>query len=210
MDILSPVKPCVKCGSVERRANNGRCIPCEKAQSAKRYLKNKECVADSQRARIAANPQKRRETVNKWRFKHKEDVAKKQSIYNKTHKDRLDAARKLWAASNKERAAETRAKWIAANKDVRASYNHTRRAMRIAAGGKLSTNIVKRLLALQKGLCPCCGGNLGDKYHLDHITPLYLGGTNTDDNVQLLRAECNLQKSRKHPIDFMQSRGFLL
>lgn len=35
-------------------------------------------------------------------------------------------------------------------------------------------------------------------------------GTNTDDNIQLLRKLCNLQKSAKHPVDFMQQRGFLL
>jgi 5-methylcytosine-specific restriction endonuclease McrA len=51
---------------------------------------------------------------------------------------------------------------------------------------------------------------LGDNYHLDHITPITLGGSNTDDNMQLLRQRCNNQKYNKHPIDFMQSRGFLL
>lgn len=37
-----------------------------------------------------------------------------------------------------------------------------------------------------------------------------LGGTNTDDNVQLLRAECNNFKRAKHPADFMRQRGFLI
>jgi hypothetical protein len=32
----------------------------------------------------------------------------------------------------------------------------------------------------------------------------------TDFNVQLLCATCNLNKNAKDPIDFMQSRGFLL
>jgi 5-methylcytosine-specific restriction endonuclease McrA len=45
---------------------------------------------------------------------------------------------------------------------------------------------------------------------MDHIVPLISGGTNTDDNIQLMRSRCNQQKSAKHPIDFMQSRGFLL
>jgi len=51
---------------------------------------------------------------------------------------------------------------------------------------------------------------LGDDFHMDHIMPIALGGSNTDDNMQLLRKECNLQKQAKHPIDFMQSRGLLL
>lgn len=56
----------------------------------------------------------------------------------------------------------------------------------------------------------CCGLPLGDNYHIDHIMPLALGGSNTDDNIQLLRQRCNNQKCAKHPVDFMQSRGFLL
>ena len=51
---------------------------------------------------------------------------------------------------------------------------------------------------------------LGNDYHLDHINPLALGGSKTDEKIQLLRATCNLQKNAKHPVDFMQSRGFLL
>lgn len=34
--------------------------------------------------------------------------------------------------------------------------------------------------------------------------------TNTDDNIQLLRKLCNHKKGTKHPVDFMQERGFLL
>lgn len=36
------------------------------------------------------------------------------------------------------------------------------------------------------------------------------GGTNTDDNIQLLNAKCNVSKGAKHPIEFMQKQGFLL
>lgn len=45
---------------------------------------------------------------------------------------------------------------------------------------------------------------------MDHIVPLALGGSNTDGNIQLLRATCNQQKHAKHPVVFMQERGFLL
>jgi len=40
--------------------------------------------------------------------------------------------------------------------------------------------------------------------------PLALGGANADDNIQLLRSTCNQQKHAKHPVDFMQQKGFLL
>jgi hypothetical protein len=40
--------------------------------------------------------------------------------------------------------------------------------------------------------------------------PLAKGGTNTDNNMQLLKATCNQQKHAKDPVEFMQSRGFLI
>ncbi len=36
------------------------------------------------------------------------------------------------------------------------------------------------------------------------------GGANIDGNIQLLTGLCNRQKHTKHPVDFMQERGFLL
>lgn len=59
--------------------------------------------------------------------------------------------------------------------------------------------------------CACCRRNLGESgYHIDHVVPLALGGMHDDSNLQLLCPSCNMSKHAKHPIDFMQSRGFLL
>jgi 5-methylcytosine-specific restriction endonuclease McrA len=76
--------------------------------------------------------------------------------------------------------------------------------------GRLSKNIIETLQSSQRGLCPCCAQPLGDDFHVDHIIPLSMNGTNTDDNVQLLRSLCNKRKKNKHPIDYMQEQGFLL
>lgn len=89
--------------------------------------------------------------------------------------------------------------------------NHNRRARKRENGGVLSRDIADKLYKLQRGRCACgCGKNLGDDYHLDHIMPIKLGGANKDCNIQLLRPFCNTQKHAKHPIDYMQSKGFLL
>lgn len=45
---------------------------------------------------------------------------------------------------------------------------------------------------------------------MDHVVPLALGGPHHDSNMQLLRKLCNLRKSAKHPVDYMQSKGKLL
>jgi 5-methylcytosine-specific restriction endonuclease McrA len=87
---------------------------------------------------------------------------------------------------------------------------HNRKARERANGGILSVGLAEKLFELQKGKCACCGQPLGEKYHMDHILPIVLGGPNEDWNIQLLRQRCNQQKHAKHPVDFMQSRGFLL
>lgn len=79
-------------------------------------------------------------------------------------------------------------------------------------GEKLyNADIQDKLLVLQRGRCACCRCDLrNEKYHLDHHMPLALGGAHDDRNMQLLCKTCNLSKHSKHPVDFMQSRGFLL
>lgn len=52
----------------------------------------------------------------------------------------------------------------------------------------------KRLLV--NDWCTRCGATQGP-FHADHIIPLSAGGTNDDDNYQLLCSSCNLDKSNK-------------
>lgn len=40
--------------------------------------------------------------------------------------------------------------------------------------------------------------------------PLAKGGEHTPFNIQLLCPRCNVRKSAKHPVDFMQENGYLL
>lgn len=122
-------------------------------------------------------------------------------------KERSNANSRAWYEANKSASSQRGKAWRAANPHAARVHNGTRRSRR---NGRLSGNIVARLMKLQRGMCACCRQPLGANYHLDHIMPLALGGTNTDDNVQLLRQRCNNQKHAKHPVDFMQSRGFLL
>ena len=113
-------------------------------------------------------------------------------------------------AANPSRFIAYRAAYAKANPEAGRLIRANRRARKLAAGGKLSKGLSAKLFKLQRGKCACCKLPLGDNYHLDHIMPLALGGSNTDDNIQLLRQICNNQKHAKHPVDFMQERGLLL
>jgi len=188
----TPVKACVKCGATDRNGS-GKCRPCKKLISARRYQAKSEQIKAAATAWRAANSGRDREYSRLKYEANKEAVKAAANAWNRAHPERVKANSKAWKA---------------ANPAGRTEQKQNRRARR--AGGRLSRGLIKKLFALQRGKCPCCSLPLGNDYHLDHKMPLALGGRNVDDNMQLLRKSCNLQKHAKHPVDFMQSRGFLL
>lgn len=137
------------------------------------------------------------------------------AAYYVANREQVNAANKKYRAENLDKTRAVNLKWKAAwqkaNPEACRISSHNYRASKRSNGGRLSHGLSDKLIKLQRGKCACgCGQSLGTDYHRDHIMPLALGGTNTDDNIQLLRKLCNLQKSAKHPVDFMQERGFLL
>lgn len=135
------------------------------------------------------------------------------AAYYVANREKLNASSaaygSAWYAANKNKVMAGLTARRKNNPEAYRLYNQNRRAR--ANGGKLSHDIAERLFKLQRGKCACgCKQPLGDDFHRDHIMPIALDGSNTDDNIQLLRAICNMQKSAKHPVDFMQQRGFLL
>lgn len=76
--------------------------------------------------------------------------------------------------------------------------------------GRLPRGTIDQLHTMQRGKCAVCRNKLQNNFHVDHIVPLAKGGQHEATNVQLLCPPCNVRKSAKDPIDFMQERGFLL
>lgn len=145
-----------------------------------------------------------------WREKNIEKVKIKRSKYYLENLDKEKCDAKAWRIENPLRVKEAEKKWRTNHMEAKRLIQHNRNARIKSNGGILSKGLTEKLLKLQKGKCACCGNLLGDDYHLDHRMPIFLGGLNEDSNIQLLRAICNQQKGAKHPINFMQSKGFLL
>lgn len=232
-------KECAKCGSNDRY-QSGKCRPCANARSAAWRKENPErnraniarweaenadrlktkkaeyraANFDKEKAANAAWALKNRErklaNMAAWRKANPDRAKTSIKAWNSANKDRLRLARKAWAAANPEKVKAYGYKWRLKNPDVARICKQNRRSRLKQSGGRLSRGLVERLFNLQRGLCACCKQPLGGDYHLDHRMPLALGGSNSDENMQLLRKRCNLQKNASHPIDFMQSKGYLL
>lgn len=141
----------------------------------------------------------------------KSNEARKVREWSLENRDRARATAKKSRVKNSEKCKADNRAWFAKNPEKRAIYEQNRRAKKKSNGGRLTPGIKERLFIAQRGLCACCRIKLPIiKMHMDHITPLSLGGENDDLNMQLLCQPCNQTKYNKHPIDFMQGNGYLL
>ena len=58
------------------------------------------------------------------------------------------------------------------------------------------TNLQKKVVAAnQKWLCGMCQNTLDASYEIDHIKPLYKGGSNNNDNLMALCRNCHGKKT---------------
>lgn len=166
---------------------------------------------ERQRLYREANRDKLTAKTLEWRAAHRDKFDAYQRAYQAANRHRTIQRAIEWRQNNAERASARARLWRQANPNLKVLSEQRRRARIKGVGGNLSSNIHEKLMALQQCKCAVCRTSLKKvRPHVDHIMPIARGGANTDDNVQLLCPTCNFRKHAKHPVDFMQERGFLL
>jgi len=211
-------RPC-KWGHITERSVNGGCVQCIKKHNDKRPKKtrkpNKYGVSRDEYKKLYAKD---------YYKNNKEYFQRKGTEYRKTHSSYLKEQNKIWKQKNRkkhcelnkksrlrhlEKTRERAKKYLRNNPHVMRVCGQNRRAREMNAEGFFTKKDIERIYKAQRSKCACCKSKL-IKYHVDHIIPLYLGGTNWPKNLQLLCPPCNQEKHAKDPIDFMRERGFLL
>lgn len=206
-------KPCKRGHVSQRRVINLWCLECEKERD---------------QASRKAHPEKSRERTKRWRSRNLEHCRAKSRNWNKTHPESVKAAdqrmrrkkrgilgkslnpKPLDMSPEKVAQREYHRNWSAMNRHrIRVFYNN-RRALKAGNGGRHSIHDIAEILKSQKRRCAYCRVKLGSFFHVDHIIPLYRGGTNDRKNLQILCQPCNQSKSHKDPIDFAREKGLLL
>lgn len=222
MKKIYKTRPCKKCGNIFDTLN---CRICNREAKKKWVEKDRPCAQCGVIFNTITCKPCHNKATKKWRDENLDHTKKYRDKWFENNKDRTketSAAYKIanpeklkimarnWRVLNKEKTLTTSSIWRENNKDRCSVHRQNRRSRVRNSDGILTIGLSDRLYALQKGKCACCQKPLGKKYHLDHIVPLSKGGLNIDSNIQLLRSTCNLQKSARDPIEFMQSRGFLI
>lgn len=109
-----------------------------------------------------------------------------------------------WFHKNRKRKLLHCKLWRDNNPDKIRQYSLNAVARRKGADGFYTSEDIKEKLKNQGNKCAAkwCMADLSNGYHVDHIMPLFLGGSNWPDNLQCLCKFCNLSKGAKHPNDW--------
>lgn len=144
----------------------------------------------------------------------KANAARLKSIQENGTKHRKGAANPNWkggrAATRQRRGGaenQYRREYRKKNRERVLEFSRRRQQRKT---GRLPRGTIQRIGTAQRWRCAICAVSIISKYHMDHIMPLAKGGGHLPGNIQLLCPACNVRKSDKHPIDYMQERGFLL
>lgn len=197
------------------------CRTCGLAQTADAFAKDKnkrdgihtKCKA-CVKAYKAANSERIKVQSKEYRQANKAALAAYQAkyriAYRAQNRARLVADSVRWKRNNPERAAEQCRQSRKRNPETSRSAARNRRARIAACEGSHTAQDIQKIGSTQRWRCACCKVNLKKVgYHVDHIDPISAGGSNDKTNLQLLCAPCNQSKNSRHPVDFMQSKGFL-
>ena len=215
---MDEYKTCTKCGQIklitdfrkDKRLKSGygsQCKQCKYQQTAQWVANNYSRKLEINNKYRIAHPEQTLEKKKEWAEKNKDYIREQGKKYREENKERLKLVSAKWRAENKDSIAKANAEWRRANKEKKrmndelwwrsnpdkvAARGMRRRAMKKAATIYLVTDKdVRRLLNKP---CIYCGAKAE---HLDHVLPLYLGGSHSVGNLAPACAPCNLSKGKK-------------
>jgi len=133
---------------------------------------------------------------------HREEMAAYDRKRYAAHRDKVCDRVRRYRMAHPEKVAEAKRKWRAEHPERRAATRRNRRARECGNGGTHTAADVRAQYERQKGRCYWCGQKLGRNYHVDHVIPIALGGSNGPENLVIACAKCNASKGAKHPMEF--------
>jgi hypothetical protein len=132
--------------------------------------------------------------------KNKEKVSKRNKVcYNKKRNERLEKAKEYYE-NNEDKIKEYQREYRKTKKGKEIERNKRNKRRSIYNFSDITTDFLINLKE-ETEYCPLCGCRLSNKrgdnkYHLDHIIPINVGGRHIMDNVRFICRKCNLTRPK--------------
>lgn len=185
-----------------------------KAYQEEYRLKNKALLAERKKEYYLRIRDTKIEYNRKYYQANKDLFAAASREYREKNAQKVADYGKKYRLENKAGIDKKKREYLDANPERKAAAGRSRRARKRNAEGRHVVADVIAIFEKQRGLCAYCGEKLlrsgPRKYHVDHIVPLALGGSNWPSNLQCLCKTCNLSKGAKDPIEWANQKGMLI
>jgi 5-methylcytosine-specific restriction endonuclease McrA len=206
-------KPCVRGHFADRWTKTGKCIQCAKEErKSEKYLNaqktwrkiNIEKLKQDNALWRKENKDRKTENDRQWRINNIERKRENDRKYYEENKEEVLKKNRKYAKNNPEVLKKAIKKWQDNNPHLVAAISARRRARMQNAEGFFTGKDIQNIFESQNFMCVGCDSDLKNKkFHVDHIMPLSLGGSNWPTNLQILCPKCNLTKHAKHPDDWI-------
>lgn len=185
------------CGALDefhaRYPRERRCKKCGALSPEKRgRLTCRSCQNADGRAWAKANPEKRLTWGRKWSAANRDTLNERARTRRAVDPSRKKAADAKWYSINRESSLARSSKWAKDNPEKNAIRSKRRRSRLAGSIGDLTVAEWRAIVAKQKNRCAACGKR--KKLTMDHIVPLYHGGSSYAHNIQGLCLRCNSAK----------------
>ena len=149
-----------------------------------------------------------RENKRRWRATNPDSVRATKKRSDQAHPEAVRIRKRRYYVAHKEQHGAYQRQWRATHPDRVAASERNRKARIRESLGTHTAADIEAQYKRQHGLCfwravhADCRVQLGDDYHVDHVVPISLGGSNGPENLVLTCPKCNLVKNAQHPMDW--------
>lgn len=164
---------------------------CSRGHIFERCVKHHQCI------------QCRRE-LNREKYLRDSSYFKNYYIKNKQRKYETD---RVWKSNNRDRVCGYAKNYRENNPEKARANSRAYVARKRLCDGRFSSADIIEIGDIQNWLCNDCGEKCETGYHVDHVMPVNLGGSNWPENLQVLCPTCNIKKRDCHPDDWDARRG---